>query len=292
MNDGNYFDDADQLSSEGLGTRDSQAKRAALALIKTFEARNRTGLWPQINRKLLIAGLRDRVRYPNHIDQSSTNLCGVVTVMRAWAFDFPVQYVQMAIDLYEKGQANMIGNNLRTARMVQPPVDLRHAAPPNNMNHADWIIAASVRQSLNNVFDYTPGEGIFAIKAWSFPSDVERELKTLGYSRVINKAGFVATSGYDNLMEASKLYQSGWRVLLLIDAGLLSAPIDPQGPKFGEHWVGLNSAIVPKIGPGVPFVHSFNVWSWGRPYRVPGAGTPLPLSTVTKHYFGFVAGRF
>jgi hypothetical protein len=59
-----------------------------------------------------------------------------------------------------------------------------------------------------------------------------------------------------------------------------------------SHWVGLNSAVVPKVSPGVPFVFSFNVWSWGKPYQVPAAGTPLPLSTVTKHYFGFVAGKF
>jgi hypothetical protein len=275
-----------------LGARSGERIDHALALIDAFGKLPRRYVWPHIDHGRFLDELLDRVLHPGHVNQYTTNLCGVFSIMRIWAFDFPAEYTKLALDLYEKGEGRMIGASSRNASWIRPSSDLRHALPPNGMAHADWVIAASVRESLNHVFDYSPTEGIFSIKAWSFPGDVEREFKRLGYTRIRSKTNLVSTRGYDNLMEASQLYQSGWRVALIIDSGLLESPIRSGRTPVADHWVGLDSAIVPKLGPSVPFLHSFKVWSWAASVQVPASGQPIPLETVAQRYYGFVAGKF
>jgi hypothetical protein len=209
MNDAKYFTDAEELGTAyGLDPQKSRRLLPARSLLDAFDKQRPAGLWTHINRTQLSRELRARILDPNTVDQASANLCGVVSVIRTWAFDFPLEYTRFALDLYTRGKAQMIGRSARMARVVSPSTDLRHAPPPQGMAHADWIVAASVRESLNRVFDYSPGEGIFSIKAWTLPSDVERELKSLGYIRVRNKANVAQSSGYETLMEASQLYQS------------------------------------------------------------------------------------
>jgi hypothetical protein len=303
MNDGNYFTDADQLGNQRGITGPQPRLAPAFKQLEEFKARRPQGLWPHINRSLLADQLRDTLVDPNLVDQFSTNVCGVVAIVRVWARDFPLQYVRFALDLYSKGSAHMVGKSPRTARIVKPSVELRHASPPQGMRHADWIVAAAVRESLNRVFDYSPGEGIFAIKAFTLPGDVVREFKALGYTKIRDDVKIGQPSGYENLMSASQLYQAGWRVIMLINSGLLDgSPTDETETRWGvpqsaglhipDHWVGLDSAIVPVVTSGKPLLHPFKVWSWGRSKTISAKGLPVPLDAVSSRYFGYVAGRY
>lgn len=287
-----YFDDADTFQSvQGLGTRLAGAVSNALARLAGFERDRTPGVWPHLDRVQLCAGLKRRVSNPDGIDQYTSNVCGVAAVVRTWAFDSPEQYVAFALDLYLRGSARMAGARGRCSRMVRASSELKAAAPRPGMNHADWIVLASIRAALNDVFDYSPGEGIFAIKAWTTPADVEREFRAFGYTRIRNQATLSSTHGYDNLMQASHLYLSGWRVVLLIHSRLLDKATRPV-VSYPDHWVGLDSAITLCVAPGPPSIYPFRVWTWAKPTTIPMDDKPVPLSTLIDNYFGFVAGLF
>jgi len=233
----NWFTDADELGTEtGLGDRDSGEVGRALQLVAEFAKRRTASAWPHLVRAKVAAGLADRLRNPDLMDQYTTNLCGVVAVVRTWAYDSPAEYATLAIKLFELGHGVMVGHRRFGGRSIKPSADLKAAAPKSGMNHADWLVLSAIRESLNAIFDYSPTEGIFFIKAWSFPSDVEAEFRALGYNKIVNTANFASHRGYDNLMDASARYEKGWRVILLVNANLLSG-VRGGVFTFSDHWI-------------------------------------------------------
>jgi hypothetical protein len=286
---GYFSDDASLKGGTGLGRRPDHEK--ALAKLDEFLQRRSQGLWPHIRRTSLYNGLRARVEAPDRVHQRSTGLCGVVAMVRVWAHTFPEKYATFAIDLYERGIGIMAGGDTHSARRIQPSVSLRTANPPPGMSVADWIVAASIRESLNRVFNYAPGEGVFHIEAFTWPGDLAKQFHALGYTQVRGKFTPGRTQGYDSLMLASALYQRGWRVIMLIHARLFEGA-SAGLVKYPNHYAGLNSAIVRKISCGKPMLHPFQLWSAGRSQQVSERGGPIELDTVIGNYFGFVAGKF
>lgn len=286
----NYFEDSTELSNaKGLGA--SKNTDGALKLINEFSRRNVQGFWPHINRARLANALRGRIANPDKINQRSTGLCGVVAMVRVWAFECPDKYVSFAIDLFEKGVGEMRGRQTHSARRIEPSSSLKNATPPPGMNAADWIVAASIRESLNLAFGYSPGEGMFQIEAFTWPWDVKKQFDALGYTHVRSAINIASPQGYESLMKASELYQSGWRVILLINMRLLTG--ERAGLiKTPDHYVGLNSAIVRRISSGRPELYPFELWCWGASQRVPKSGQTISLDEVTDSYFGYTAGRF
>ena len=295
-----WFEDADQLGTQqGLGAFDAEKLKRARAIISAFEKRRGAGEFPQLDRQKIADGLNWRLTSPNSFNQGDTFLCGIATFVRVWAFDNPDAYAQLAVDLFEKGEGNLTGFQ-KGAKTIRPSTALK-TCPPGKLadgkefNHADWIVLASIREAFNSVFDYTNNEGIFRIKAWNFPSDVENEFRAAGYSKVINKADGFRLAGYNLLMEASELYERNWRVILLINSRLLSTKpentIATPVLNHSNHWIGLNSVINTVISGGKWGVVPFSVYSWDGLYNVPRWNKVVPLDLVLHSYFGFVAGH-
>lgn len=285
-----YFSDSDSLAGmRGLGPRPECSK--ALAKLEQFAQRARPGLWPHIGRASLFNSLRARVELPKLVHQRSTGLCGITAMVHLWAHDFPEKYVTFALDLYERGFGIMAGRDTHSARRIQASVELRHANPPPGISAADWIVAASIRESLNKVFHYSPGEGVFQIEAFTWPGDLAKQFHALGYTHVRGRFTPGRTQGYDSLMRASELYQRGWRVIMLIHVRLLAG--ERAGAiKLPNHYAGLNSPIVRKLSCGKPMLFPFELWTGGASRIVCEQGGPIELETVTGNYFGFIAGKF
>ncbi|MEY4580440.1 MAG: hypothetical protein RL701_5143 [Pseudomonadota bacterium] len=291
-----YFTDTEDWHPE---TSDAYAptkrrSKEAWKLVDDFAKRTNSGLWHHISRRSLVLSLRQRIDFPDETQQGSTNLCGVSVMVSAWAYECTVQYVTFAIDIFEKGRGFMVGRNPQAARSIQPSVELRTAVPPIGMEHADWLVSASIRESLNRVFNYTPGEGIFAIKAFTTPGDVVTQFRALGYRNVRDTVSIAKTQGYGSLMEASHLYQSHWRVVLLINSWLIGDRSRRNHLiRYGNHWVALSSAIVPVVGTDSQAVRPLQRWSGGsKGTTVSDGGKPILLSDVIHSYFGYIAGRF
>ncbi len=300
-----WFEDADQLGKgqTGLGARDAKAVERALALADAFGKRGGKGVWPNVARAKVAAGLVKRLKEPDTFNQGQTWLCGIATFVRVWAYDHPVEYVQLAVDLFEKGEGWLKGGpkdlvDKRSAgEKITASSDLLNSAvarisDAESLDHADWVVLASIRESFNSVFTYGAEEGPFHIRAWNFPSDVVREFKAGGYSKVVDKADGLGGGGFNNFMEATDLYDRGWRVILLIKSSLLSATEfkNPGAVRKSDHWVGLNSSVFTTMPGANCQVQRFQVYSWDGPHFVPPVGTQMPFTLFDKYYFGFVAG--
>jgi hypothetical protein len=291
--DTNWFTDADQLGpKKGLGAQSAASIAAARRIIADFRTGSRRA-FIHLDRAKVADGLDARLADPNSFNQGGTWLCGIATFVRVWAFDHPVEYVKLATDLFEKGEGRLEGHVKYAAKPIKPTDALKACPPRPDMQQADWIVLASIREAFNDVFNYTDNEGIFRIKAWNFPSDVEREFRAGGYTRVINKANGLRSAGYDNLMEAVDLYDKDWRVILLINSRLLNqTDIGGAGLiNHSNHWIGLDSDVTVITFGDKPMVQPFDVYSWNGPYKIPRWNKPIPLTTFNDSYFGFVAGH-
>lgn len=303
--DTGWFTDADELGKPqtGLGKRDAAAVDRAKGLADAFGKRGGKGAWPHVERAKVAAGLKYRLDNPDSFNQGQTWLCGIATFVRVWAYDHPVEYVQLAADLFEKGEGWLKGgpktlvDKRSTGEKITTSSDLLNSAvarisDKESLDHADWVVLAAIRESFNSVFTYGADEGPFHIKAWNFPSDVVREFKAGGYSRVISKADGLGGGGYNNFVEATDLYDRGWRVILLIKSDLLKASAfqNPGAVRTSDHWVGLNSTVFMSLpGPNCQ-VDRFEVYSWDGPHFIPPVGQKMAFSLFDKYYFGFVAG--
>ncbi|MEY4578664.1 MAG: hypothetical protein RL701_3367 [Pseudomonadota bacterium] len=298
----NYFTDPDSLNLGDDKAPLRPSSKEARELLQAFADRRTSGHWHHISRRSLFESIRARVAFPENTFQADTALCGVVAMTRIWAQDFPVNFAKFAIDVFEKGHGWMVGKDPQRGRRIQPSTALRSSAVPPGMEPVDWLVAASIRESLNHVFDYTPGEGIFAIKGFTMPYDVVTQFRALGFTQIRNKVTIGKTHGYESLQEASLLYRSNWRVIMLIHDALIRINPDTYIPDqkkayhavpYPNHWIGLAAPISLCLQPGEPKLYPFKVWSNGTMHNeVSAAGAPIAMSQVINNYFGFIAGRF
>lgn len=216
--------------------------------------------------------------FPDAVDQAKTGLCGIVVVVRMWAYDSPIEFVKFAIDLSEKGVAEMRGKNSTHSREIRRSATLRDAAPPPGMNVADWIVSASVRESYNMIFkDYNPLVDTFNAISCTWPRDLRRQFDVLGYTHLKGRFTPGKSQGYDNLMEASRLYRAGWRVVLFINACLLEKETTVL-LHYPDHYVGLTSPITLRISTGEPMLYPFTLWAWADKERqIADNGGPIAL---------------
>lgn len=291
--DTNWFTDADQLTPKtGLGNRADNSVVAARQLIADFRKGSQQA-FIHLDRTKVADGLDKRLNNPDSFNQGGTWLCGIATFVRVWAFDHPLQYVKLAVDLFQKGEGRLEGHTKYASKLIRPSDALKTCPPRADMEQADFLVLASIREAFNDVFNYTDNEGIFRIKAWNMPSDVEREFRAGGYTEIVNKANGLQSAGYDSLMKAVDLYDRDWRVILLINSRLLN-PTEISGPgliNHSNHWIGLNSDVTVTTWGDKPMVQPFDVYSWDGPYKVPRWNKPIPLTTFNDCYFGFVAGH-
>jgi hypothetical protein len=293
-------------------------KTHALRLIKEFKARGaqpsptnpcaKDGIWLNVCRNKVADGLENRIYFPNNLNQLSTNICGVAAFVRQWIIDDPVGFAWLGISLYETG-CGYLGRGKYHGKVIRPSKELLNSTIPNTpiknrpgilleksleMNHADWIVMASIREEFNSIFDYSADEGIFAIKAWNFPSEVIATFKAAGYVNVVDDTSWSKTKGWENLIEASNKFQNKWRVVLLINARMLDdKTINTQAfIDTSDHWVGLQSAIHLTLVGSEHRIAQFKVFTWGKEKKVPAASSDVPLNALLKNYYGYIAAKY
>ena len=286
----------------------------AQQLIAQFKARGaqptrsnincaKDGIWLHVCRNKVADGLQDRVMNPNLIAQSKTNMCGIAAFVRQWAEDDPVGYAWLGITLYENGTGRIGRGNL-TGKEVFPSRDLKNSPPPQyqekgtwyEMNHADWVVMASIREAFNGLFTrYTANDPLEPLAGMTLPSEVVNAFKAAGYTSIINQTAWATGKGFDTIQEASSLVDAKWKVVLLINDNLLyDHKMDKQAVigSTGDHWVGLLSTIRMTLTGKDYMVEPFQVFTWGKTKWVPESKTAFPLTTMLKQYYGYVAAKY
>lgn len=287
-------------------------KAHALQLIKEFKARGaqptatndcaKGNIWLNLCRNKVAEGLENRIAFPHYLNQMNTNICGVAAFVRQWIKDDPIGFAELGISLFENGSGYM-GRGKNHGKDIRPSKELKNSRVPRTgsgtgagteMNHADWIVMASIREAFNSVFDYSANEGIFAIRAWNFPSEVMDTFKAAGYVEVVDETDWGNTQGVVSLMEASRKFQNNWRVVLLINARMLDDKTLGTEAAFptSDHWVGLQSAIPVTLKGPVYYVSQFKVFTWGKDRMVPEKAATVNLSALLNNYYGYIAAKY
>jgi len=305
------FDDLDELDKLSAGksilTPTQQAAREddakwALKLINDFAAETTTGAFPSLDRGEVAKQLKIRVADPTKINQSNTWLCGVTSVMRAWAQDSPIDYAWLGIQLYNLGRGRL-GKGQMLGQIVTPSADLRRSSLPHGMEEADWIVLASVHEALTLKFgsvfqdalgklggrNYTSDEGFQHYRAWQTAEEVAGAYKATGYRNVVDNTTYTSNKGIKDLEKANEYLRAGYRVSLLINMRLL------QDEKMGgqsmiahsDHWIGM----LEPINVMGDFIWAFNIFTWGKKRRVPEKGDKIKVTDFINQFYGFVAAR-
>jgi hypothetical protein len=306
------FDDLDELDAYTLGgpaktQLEARNKDAAwaLKLVSNFKAQSSASAfqWP-MQRADVADQLAIRVNDPTKINQRNTWLCGVTSVMRAWAQDDPIDYAWLGIQLYNNGRGR-IGRGAMLGQIVEPSLDLRRSSIPVDMKAADWIVLASVHESLTKKYgscwqdvigafvggrNYTSDEGLGHYRAWQTVEEVVAAYKATGYKSVVDNTSCTSNKGIQDLERANQYLKDAYQVSLLINDRLLGdSTIGTQAlVATSDHWIGMLERIN-VIG---DYIFAFNVFSWGQKRRVPQSGDKILASDFFKEFYGFVAARY
>jgi hypothetical protein len=275
-------------------------KQWAFDLVKQFDERWGGGVWPHIDRSDLAISLRERLNNPDKLNQGGTNLCGVASFVREWLQDDPVGYVWFAICLFEKGVGTFAKKG-QGGRTIRPSQELKHSVLAKINRHtsktvapADWIVMASLREDLNISLNYRADEGWLFwddTRGLSSVGDVVKLFERAGYQEVRDYANWWSKRDAKHLEVAGKYVTAGYKVVLFIDYRLLEkAKQDTEAAvATANHIVGLTT---PVTFDGKRNYLKFKVFSWGKVQDVPEKDEWMPVKTLERHYYGFVAAKF
>lgn len=265
-----------RASLDPVLTRTDQAR----ALVGSLERTAPTGVFTKINFRDLANGLRQKLAQPSSIDQGGSSLCGPAALVYGVLTRDPVEYVTFVVDLYLTGTGSIGQLRVRAGR------DVRNYDPRlGQLDAADWIALASIRDSENWFFDYQSADDEFA--GITMPSHMESWFRKIGFRSVINSTSVTHDQDEKNLREADRLYADGYWVCLLINAQVLNTAYQNNIALVPNHWVVLRSRI--QFGASI----RFEVFTWGEGRRsIPESGS-VPLSTkhFLDYYNGFVAAK-
>ena len=285
------------------GAAEMTSQDRARSLVDAFEKSARSPAFTGIRKGDIVAGLRTRIRYPGLINQGRANLCPSASIVFSEARAHPVAYTKFVIDLYETGQAKL-GEFEVTAG-----TDLRAYTPPaGKIDPVDWIPMASIRDSENWFFDYEEVDKDWHqyLGGWDMwnggarSGELAKWLEKIGYTKIVRKDTKFFTQGKDVLVEASRLRDEDYKVIMLFEAKVLELKGDEitdasrRGMlKQSDHFVVLTSPVrIFKVGDKE--MVDFTVFTWGEENHsiVPAGAQQLELDVFLRYYYGFIAAKY
>jgi hypothetical protein len=255
-------------------------QKIAAEWVCNFMQRSGNPYWPKLDRDQVGASLLMRIANPSTIDQNNASLCGPAALMFGIAADQPGTYAKYAIELFEKGKAE-----LGRHQTVVPDWKMRLVDPGADIDQADWLTLGSLRSSNELLVTYWNTDQ--ELGGITLPTELAIWLGDAGYRDVRDETNLARNKGEDNLREASRLHQAGYRTMLFIDSGMLKTEIQSQDSGIlDRHWVVLRSKI--EIANGNV---NFMIYTWGDGERtVPqDPRVPLSLKDFLQNYHGYVA---
>ncbi|PZW47011.1 hypothetical protein C8P66_10749 [Humitalea rosea] len=250
--------------------------RQSVLLIDAFEKGKGGGAFINITRAEVVAGLRERVKKPEGIDQGSTSLCGPSSLCYNLLLDDPDTYVRYVIDLYETGAA-MLGKT-----KVKPGESCR-SFKPKGIAPVDWIATASLRDSENLMFNYDDPSDAFG--GITLPNNLAGWMEGLGYTSVTNETNVWFSKDPEDFDQAVRLLRQGQRVCIFVNSRI----VDGQEKvshfySVPDHWIVLHAS-----GGLAHGTLAATFWTWAQMIPVPKTGA-MNADTFCGNFFGYVAG--
>ena len=170
-----------------------------------------------ITRETLESQVRRRMDTPKRIDQEGASLCGPASLIYTLANRDQQAYYDYVMGLYDHGEAKI--GSLR----VQPGEDCKNYAP-QNIDAADWIALASLRDSENYWLDYDSEED--QISGITLPGALAGWCQAAGWDETRNSTNFYFNKSEGHLLEAHSHHQAGKAVCVFVDMYILSNKSD------------------------------------------------------------------
>jgi hypothetical protein len=262
----------------GLFSLTTNRQQFAAETICSFLKRIGNGYFPHLDRDRVGIDLLLRVGNPEIINQDTAGLCGPVAFIYGLASDSPATYARYAVDLYEKGKAT-IGEIV-----IEPSKGCRTYSPPYSMSPADWITAASLRDSENWWFDVDDVKVGYSASATI--GDIEKWFIRSGYTDVKYESAPVYGLDQSDIDDLNRYYSDGRRVVLRINSTMLYGAKQSDITYHGNHLVVLHSSIA-RTPQGV----RLTIFTWGQGNFVIPQGTPLSEHDFLNNLYGYVAGK-
>jgi len=262
-----------QILSNGSGP-DLMKLQEAEAAIAAFERSPVPGVWPFLDKAMLITEMRQRLQHPTAVCQGGQPFCGPASVLFELVRKQPQRYVEICQTLFLTG--GFQGKNSFIAASDQ----LRRDSYGNlRMSQADWMVLATLRDVENILFPVDPDapELIRSLagmtKSWEMKGWIQ---EILGYSNVDYHHAYLLND-LSAMKAAEQAIQQGGVAFALITAEALLEDKPPKIP-FPSHWIALlgNLAIEPdSIG--------FNLYTWSKQMRL-----EVDIPTFRKYFWATV----
>jgi len=243
--------------------------------IDQLQASTAPGVWPQIVKANLIQNLRDRRWNALHINQQNSNFCGPTSIVYELARTQPRRYVDLCRQVYETG-----GFWSRTHR-VDAPEGLRNTSAGQNMQPADWMLIATMRNAENAIFGTSPMSSGVQSQVEGLTTHWEMEGWTseiLLKDNVANTTTFV-WGEFDAIRYAQQVWSAGGSAFVMVHSDMFSPP-HGMVPPWPDHWVVYAGGLT-EAGGRI----SFDVYSWGTVYHIDNT-----LDHFENCMFGIVTG--
>ena len=208
-----------------------QARNAAI----TYIAEHHPGdvkAFPHIDRDEFLHELMDHIQHPKRINQENTDFCGPAAVLYALAKDDPLAYAKMGLDLFTTGKATVRGWSVDAGELKTKPM-----SEDTEIGCCDWVMMASIRTNVGF------GALTSVTNSGTLPFEIKSSFENLGYTDVKNETYSTSLWKADekNLKDASKLWASGYRVVLCVNANMFSKPAESSYKP--NHFCTLKSTV-------------------------------------------------
>jgi hypothetical protein len=236
-----------------------------------------------------------RLVQPYLISQNATSLCGMAAVFYLFAKTFPVDYQEIALELYRKGEVTRNKYTIKphSSMYEVEPVSKNKNYPgfrkyadgslmkqPELMPQADWVVLASARSSLSYLgYNGKAGEDF---KAINWGRIVKKLLKDFfGYSSVLDKTSFYTGFNYkETLLEIQKDFLAGYQLIFLIDSNMLSDKVTYIGNAVNWHYIVYEGDLFFDQDKN----YQFSFYSWGKIFKNQSIRSSVFNSTFYGYY--------
>lgn len=233
---------------------------------------------------------------PDKIDQNSTPLCGIAALSYLLAKGDAAGYEQLVLELHQKGE--YLYKTFEVKPLDEKLYDMEPTAQnkdyPHNfsgpMRYADWLMMASIKNTEVRAYEGKQGEEWDGI---TWPWDVLPMMKKLlDYQTVNDHTHYVSritpfsrfTNKKQDLLDMQAALGEGYKVVMLIDAGLLSDNRNYTITLTNWHWIVFEGDVV--IDDAAE-TYTFSYYTWAHKY----VKKVFRQSVFNSNFYGYISAK-
>ena len=248
-------------------------------------------------------GLTDRKNNASQIFQHHTPLCGVAAIMYFFIDDYNVLFYNTFMEFFKTGEGKI--NQYK----LSPDKSLYDMKPLQNnknyprytedyygnpliyndlMDHADWITLAGTRSSENKRYEGKDGENWDGINWVEYMKktiqqvyEIEEVIDATFYTQSVFRGKKFNVNTKVSFHKIQSLFDSGYHVILMIDADMLDDIISTLGCISNYHWIPfLGKLNIDEVN----MQYFFKYYSWQKEYS-----RTFDASVIESNFYGYIA---